>query len=57
MGLCGSCGRDEDDLDAVRRVYVVPESWDAEASRTVEEGVELWCFTCRSMYPHEPADA
>jgi hypothetical protein len=55
--LCGSCGRDEDDLDAVRRVYVVPQSWDTEASRTVEDGVELWCFTCRSMYPHEPAEA
>lgn len=51
--VCESCARDDDDLVLVNRVYVVPESWDtAESSTRVPEG-ELWCFSCRSMYPHE----
>ena len=41
------------DLTAVRRVYVTPESWDAPGSYSVEEPVEVWCFSCRTQYPHE----
>ena len=53
-GVCDSCGREDDDLDEVHRVYVVPESWDTPGSVTVEPGVELWCFSCRTHYPHQP---
>jgi hypothetical protein len=56
IGTCQSCARDDDDLVAVRRVYLVPESWDTQASATTLDEVELWCFACRSMYPHELAE-
>jgi len=52
-GVCGNCARDDDELVAVRRIYVVPESWDTAGSSTTMDEVELWCFSCRSMYPHE----
>ena len=52
-GVCENCAREDDELIAVRRIYLTPESWDtAGASRRMDE-VELWCFSCRSMYPHE----
>ena len=50
---CENCARPDDDLTAVRRVYVTPESWDAQGSYSVEDPVEVWCFSCRSQYPHE----
>ena len=53
---CDSCGR-EDRLERVRRLYVVPESWDTPGSVTEAEGTEAWCFTCRSMYPHAETEA
>jgi hypothetical protein len=34
-------------------MYVVPEAWDTPGSSTTVEEVEWWCFSCRSMYPHE----
>jgi hypothetical protein len=52
-GICQSCARDDDDLVAVQRVYVVPESWDTQGSVTTVDEIELWCFACRSMCPHE----
>ena len=54
--VCQSCARDDDDLAAVHRVYVVPESWDSPGSSSTEDAVELWCFPCRSQYPHEPVE-
>jgi hypothetical protein len=51
--VCENCAREDDELIAVRRIYVVPESWDTPASTTTVPDVELWCFACRSMYPHE----
>ena len=53
---CESCGGTDDDLQVVHRVYLVPESWDTPGSATVLDDTELWCFVCRSMYPHEPAN-
>jgi hypothetical protein len=53
---CDSCGRDEDDLARAHRVYVVPESWDTPGSVTVQDEVEVWCFSCRTHYPHQPLD-
>jgi hypothetical protein len=54
---CDSCGAPDDDLASVRRVYVTPEAWDQEEKVDVVDEVERWCFPCRSMYPHQPAEA
>lgn len=55
IGVCESCGRDDEVVVAVRRLYVTPESWDTpERIRTAE--VEQWCFVCRTHYPHEALD-
>ena len=54
--VCESCAREDDELVAVRRMYVTPESWDTTRSEQTMPDVELWCFSCRSMYPHELAD-
>lgn len=51
--VCESCAREDDDLVVVRRMYVVPETWDTPGSSTTVEATELWCFSCRSLYPHE----
>lgn len=51
---CDSCGReDEDDVVAVHRAYITPESWDTEERIDVQPDVEHWCFVCRSHYPHQ----
>lgn len=50
---CDSCARDDEELVAVRRVYVTPAAWDQVGTRRVEDEVEHWCFPCRSHYPHE----
>ena len=54
--VCENCAREDDDLAAVHRVYVTPEAWDTPPSRTRLDEVEVWCFSCRSQYPHEAAD-
>jgi hypothetical protein len=54
--VCENCAREDDDLVLVRRLYVVPESWDTPGSTTRVEETELWCFSCRSQYPHETVD-
>ena len=50
---CDSCGRDSTDLERVHRVYVTPESWDTEEKADVQAEIEVWCFSCRTHYPHE----
>jgi hypothetical protein len=55
-GTCENCARDDDDLIRVHRVYIVPESWETSRSETTVDEVEVWCFSCRSMYPHHLAD-
>ena len=61
-GTCESCGRDEDDLLLVRRLYVTPEAWDTPG-KVEPGGEEQWCFVCRTHYPHallegdDPGDA
>jgi hypothetical protein len=52
---CENCGVEDDELVLVRRVYVVPASWDTPGSETVLEEPELWCISCCSQYPHELA--
>jgi hypothetical protein len=50
--MCESCGRDDEDVVVVRRLYVTPEAWDTPGK--VEPGdEEKWCFVCRTHYPHE----
>ena len=44
------------ELVLVRRVYVVPETWDQAASETVVPEPELWCVSCCSQYPHDVVD-
>jgi hypothetical protein len=46
-GTCDNCARPDDDLVGVHRVYLDPEQVLAE--------LEWWCFSCRSMYPHQVA--
>ena len=43
---CENCGFADDELVLVRRVYVVPETWDQPGSATVVEEPELWCVSC-----------
>jgi len=53
--ICENCAREDDELVVIHHMYVVPESWDTPASSTTLEETELWCFSCRSQYPHELA--
>jgi hypothetical protein len=55
-GVCENCAREDDELIAVRRIYVIPEAWDTPGSSRIVDAVELWCFSCRSMYPHQVAE-
>ena len=56
-GTCDSCGRVDEDVTEVVRVYVVPESWDQERQVTEAEGTEQWCFPCLTHYPHRVVGA
>jgi len=50
---CDSCGRENEEVVAVHRVYVTPEAWDTEEKIDVQDEIEHWCFACRSHYPHQ----
>ena len=54
--VCENCAREDDELVLVNRIYVTPESWDTPGSSTRVSDAELWCFSCRSMYPHDVVD-
>ncbi len=49
---CDSCGRDGEEVFAVHRKYVTPETWDTPGSERVLDEVEHWCFPCLTSYPH-----
>jgi len=53
---CENCGFVDEELVLVRRIYVVPETWEHPPSHTVVPEPELWCVSCASQYPCEPAD-
>lgn len=55
LGTCENCAREDSEVAAVKRMYIVPESWDAPGSSTTLDEVEHWCFSCRTQYPHEDA--
>ena len=54
--VCENCGIPDDELVLVRRVYVVPPSWDTPGSQSVIAEPELWCVSCLSQYPCEIVD-
>ena len=53
VGRCDSCGREDRDLTAVKRVYVTPESWESPGKVDVQDELERWCFSCLTHYPHQ----
>jgi hypothetical protein len=53
LGTCDSCGRDEDELTIVHRLYTTPGSWESPAAVQRVEETERWCFACLSHYPHD----
>jgi hypothetical protein len=55
-GTCDSCGRDDEQVTEVVRLYVVPERWDQEQKVTEADGTEHWCFPCLTHYPHRLVD-
>ena len=54
--VCENCAIEDDELVLVRRVYVVPESWDRERSEVIVQEPELWCVSCATQYPCAPVD-
>jgi hypothetical protein len=54
--VCENCAMPDEELVMVRRVYVVPPSWDTPGSQTVIAEPELWCISCISQYPCEVVD-
>src|ERR1700681_784280 len=53
--MCESCGRDDDALETVRRVYLEADDAGNLGPARPVPGVERWCGACRALYPHEPA--
>ncbi|HUP87370.1 MAG TPA: hypothetical protein VM143_17080 [Acidimicrobiales bacterium] len=52
LGTCENCAREDSEVAPVKRMYVVPESWDQHGSSTTMDEVERWCWSCRTQYPH-----
>lgn len=50
--ICESCGRDDDVLTVVQRVWITPERWDTEGKVDLGD-IEAWCTVCMSHYPHQ----
>jgi hypothetical protein len=46
----------DEELVLVRRVYVVPESWDQPGAETIVDPPELWCVSCVTQFPCRPVD-
>ncbi len=53
-GTCESCGRSDEELGEVHRVYVIP-SESTEPRIEESEDTEQWCASCRATYPHSAA--
>jgi hypothetical protein len=51
MAACESCGRDDEDLEMVHRVYLLVGD-DGEDTVSVVPERERWCPSCRATYPH-----
>lgn len=51
--VCDNCGFEDPALVTVRRVYVVPETWDQTPSERIVPEAERWCVPCVTQYPCE----
>ncbi len=56
VGHCDSCGRDDEVVVPLRRVYLTLADWDQEERVDVVAEVERWCEVCRDHYPHQLLD-
>jgi hypothetical protein len=60
--VCDSCGAPADDVARVHRVYITPGGWDLAGDDAANDLIDVvhvvvvWCFPCRSQYPHQPLD-
>jgi 5-methylcytosine-specific restriction endonuclease McrA len=55
-GVCQSCGRPDEELVEVHRVYLeTDDRGRMTGSRTLDE-VEIWCLSCRAQYPNQPVE-
>lgn len=54
---CENCAFPDDELVAVHRVYVTPETWDSPGSEEILDETELWCLSCTSQYPHRAVES
>ena len=50
---CASCGAPGDDLQAVRRIYLIVDADGRVTGSETQEAGERWCRSCRALYPHE----
>lgn len=48
-GRCESCGRDDEQVDPVHRVYLDPETGEPLPHA---EATEQWCASCQVTYPN-----
>ncbi len=55
--ICESCGATDETTTEVRRIYVTPEAWDAEAAVSVDRDTERWCDVCVLHYPHQTVES
>lgn len=55
-GVCDSCGRPDDDLGQVRRVYLETDDRGRMTRSRVMAELERWCLSCRAQYPNQPAE-
>lgn len=51
MAACESCGRDDEDLEVVHRVYLLVGD-EGEDTVSVLPETERWCPSCCATYPH-----
>lgn len=51
-GRCESCGREDEPILEVRRVYLTPATVDRAEAAQVMNDAEHWCEVCREHYPH-----
>lgn len=60
MPTCESCGREENEVTKVQRVYLVADYIDTERSPAEIEAsakptagdIEMWCASCCATFPH-----
>lgn len=54
---CASCGGPGDGLEEVYRLYVTLDDQGRVTAAETVDRPERWCLSCRSLYPHRPAEA